>query len=253
MSDAHVMGRTAVVIMAKEPAAGRTKTRLCPPLSPLEAAELSEALLLDTIDLVSRLTGVWLGVAVTPASAVAAFRVRVPHDALVLAAEGEDIGACLSQITGQLLAEGASRVMAVNSDGPTLPPAYLEQARALLDHHDVVLGPSEDGGYYLVGLRHPAPGIFHGIAWSTARVMAQTLERAATLGLSVALLPPWYDVDTGADLERLRADLRILPLPTLPSTRRFFDARRADSKAARDAGQMPAADPLNLPQKEVSR
>ena len=253
MSDACVRRRAVAVIMAKQPVPGRTKTRLCPPLSPLDAAQLSEALLSDTIALVSRLQGVRLAVAVTPAAAVAAFRLRVPHDAVLLPVEGPDIGACLSQATECLFAEGYSRVMAIGSDGPTLPSAYLERAAELLDHHDVVVGPSEDGGYYLVGLRRPAPGLFEGIAWSTSRVVSQTEGRAATLGLSVAWLPPWYDVDTAADLERLRAELATLPSHTLTSTRRFFNARPPAVETARDAGHRRATESQGLPHEEVSQ
>ena len=253
MSDAHAVGRTVVIIMAKEPAAGRTKTRLCPPLSESDAAQLAEAVLFDTIDLVSRLSGVRLAIAVTPPRAVAAFRHRVPHDALLLPVAGEDIGACLRQATGCVFAEGYARAMAIGSDGPTLPLAYLERAGELLGRHDVVLGPSEDGGYYLVGLRHPAPGLFEGIAWSTSRVMEQTVDRAAALGLSVALLPPWYDVDTAADLERFRAELDILPGPTLTWTRRFFDARRLDARPALNADHAPPAGSPDVSHEEVSR
>jgi hypothetical protein len=238
--------------MAKEPAAGRTKTRLCPPLSPSDAARLYEALLHDTIALVARRPGVRLAVAVTPPSAVGVFRLRLPHDALLLPVEGQDIGACLSQATAHLFAAGFSRVMALNSDGPTLPGAYLGRAGALLGCHDVVLGPSEDGGYYLVGLRHPAPGLFQGIAWSTSRVMAQTIDRAAALGLSVALLPPWYDVDTAADLTRLRAELDVLPSCRLTFTRQFFDERQP-AAAARDANHVPPAGSPGAPHQEINR
>jgi uncharacterized protein len=243
MSNRDAAGGAVAVVMAKEPAAGRTKTRLCPPLSPPDAARLYEALLHDTIALVSRLRGVRLAVAVTPASAVATFRLRVPQDALVLPVGGGDIGACLSQATEHLFAEGFSRVLAINSDGPTLPPVYLERALELLDRHDVVIGPSEDGGYYLAGLRRSAPGLFQGIAWSTPRVMAQTVERATTLGLSTALLPPWYDVDTAADLERLRLELESLPPHTSACTRRFFDGRQPAAAAPKSSDVAPAVWP----------
>ncbi len=86
----------------------------------------------------------------------------------------------------------------------------------------MVLGPSEDGGYYLIGLKRPCPELFQGIAWSTGRVLAQTVERAEALGLSVALTPPWYDVDTASDLDRLRNELASLPAGALLHTRRFF-------------------------------
>jgi glycosyltransferase A (GT-A) superfamily protein (DUF2064 family) len=103
-----------------------------------------------------------------------------------------------------------------------LPAEYVERAVDLLTNSDVVIGPAEDGGYYLIGLRQKHPGLFSDIAWSSSRVAAQTLERAATLGLTAARLPPWYDVDTPADLERLRAELVSLPPDVVPHTRRFL-------------------------------
>lgn len=222
MSAEPAMARAVVVIMAKEPAAGRTKTRLSPPLSPSGAARLYEALLADTITLVASVRGVRVALAITPASAIESWRSRLPCDALLLGVDGATIGDCLGEATRQLFDAGFSRVMVINSDGPTLPAARIEEAHALLDQSDVVLGPSDDGGYYLIGLRRTDPGLFKDISWSTAHVMAQTLERAEALGRSVAVLAPWYDIDTPADVERLRAELVCLPADALPWTRRFF-------------------------------
>ena len=213
----------ALVIMAKEPAVGRTKTRLCPPLTPARAAQLYEALLRDTIHLAAGLDGVQLAVALTPPEATAQFERWSPPGTTLLPVSGVDIGECLDRVFFSLLAAGHSGVMALNSDGPTLPPAHLDQALAQLDQADVVLGPGEDGGYYLVGLRAPHPRLFYEIDWSTERVLPQTLARAESLGLSVALLPPWYDVDTAPDLERLRAEVETLPPRAVPHTRRFLD------------------------------
>lgn len=212
-----------LVIMAKQPTVGQTKTRLCPPLTPVEAVALYEAMLRDTIELVAGLEGVRLAIAVTPPEATDAFRRVSPPDAILLPVAGADIGECLNQVLGRLLAAGHSRAIAFNSDGPTLPATYLRQAITRLDSADVVLGPSEDGGYYLIGLKQPRPELFREIEWSSERVTAQTLARAKAMGLSVALLPPWYDVDTAADLDRLRAELATLPAEALPYTRRFFN------------------------------
>jgi rSAM/selenodomain-associated transferase 1 len=215
----------ALVIMAKQPAVGQTKTRLCPPLTPTEAAALYEALLRDTIALGVGLKGVQLAIAVTPPQATAAFRRISPPGAMLLPVAGTDIGDCLNQVLNRLLAAGHRQAIAINSDGPTLPPVYLRQAVAWLADVDAVLGPSEDGGYYLIGLTRPRPGLFEDIEWSTARVTRQTLARAEALGLDVSLLPPWYDVDTAADLDRLQAELATLPGEALPYTRRFFEQR----------------------------
>ena len=212
----------AVVIMAKQPALGQTKTRLCPPLTPAEAAALYEALLRDTIELVAGLDDVCLAIAVTPPEATDYFCRITPEDAILLPVVGADIGVCLDRALSALLVAGHPRAIALNADGPTLPVAYLRQAIAHLDEADVVLGPSEDGGYYLIGLTHTQPGLFRDIAWSTAQVTAQTLARAEALGLRVALLPVWYDVDTPADLDKLHAELAALPPEALPFTRGFF-------------------------------
>ena len=220
--DAAMHGTATVVIMAKQPVPGRTKTRLCPPLTSAEAAELAEALLRDTVGLVLGLRGIELAIAVSPVSAVDQMRHLLPSGARFLAVEGANIGECLSGAMGQLFSEGLGRVVALNADSPTLPAAYLERAADLLESNDVVLGPAEDGGYYLIGLRRPQPGLFEGIAWSTDQVAAQTLARAAELGLTMASLPEWYDVDTPAELERLREELVAQPLGIAPCTRAFL-------------------------------
>lgn len=220
-SEARV-NQTILAVMAKQPQPGQTKTRLCPPLSPAQAAAFYEALLLDTFVLAGGLPGVDLAVAITPPASRPYFESVAPAGALLLAVDGRDIGECLDETLAQLLALGYRKALALNSDGPSLPPAYLLQAMAALDRHDLVLGPSQDGGYYLIGLKAPAPVLFREIAWSTERVLAQTLERAASLGLSVAQTSAWYDIDTPADLARLQAELEQLPPSHLIHTRRLL-------------------------------
>jgi rSAM/selenodomain-associated transferase 1 len=212
----------ALVVMAKAPAVGRTKTRLCPPLTPARAAQLYEALLRDSIHLAAGLEGTQLAIALTPPEATQLFERWSPPGTLLLPVSGANIGECLDRVLGSLLDAGHSSAMALNSDGPTLPPAHLRQALSLLDQADVVLGPGEDGGYYLIGMRAHHPRLFYEIDWSTERVLPQTLARADSLGLSVALLPPWYDVDTARDLDRLRAEVQALPPEAVPHTRGFF-------------------------------
>jgi rSAM/selenodomain-associated transferase 1 len=214
--------------MAKQPVAGQTKTRLSPPLEPTEATALYEAMLRDTIDLVAGPPGTRLAIAITPPDAVDAFRSISPPGTALLPVCGTDIGDCLHQILGGLLAEGYPKAIAVDSDSPTLPAAHLREAIDLLDQTDVVIGPSEDGGYYLIGLRRPQPDLFRDIAWSTKEVTSQTVARAEILGLSVALLPAWYDVDVAADLDRLRRELATLPTEALPHTRRALDGIRSE-------------------------
>jgi hypothetical protein len=211
--------------MAKLPAVGRAKSRLSPTLAPAEAAALYEALLRDTIELAARLQGVDLAVAFTPPEAIDYFRRVSPPGTRLLPVQGADIGDCLDLALRRLLTAGCTRALALNSDGPTLPFNYLQQAFAELEKTDtdVVLGPSEDGGYYVIGLKQPHPELFWGIDWSTDRVTTQTLAKAEAMGLEVSQLPLWYDVDTAAELDRLRAELPSLPEDALPHTRRLLN------------------------------
>jgi len=218
----HDMREAVIIVLARQPQVGRTKTRLCPPLSWQDAAALYEALLLDTLSLVSALQGIDLAVAITPPESQPYFERIAPAGTLLLPIEGSDIGDCLSQVIKIVLRMGYCKALAFNSDGPSLPPEYLQQAIDYLDRYDLVLGPGHDGGYYLVGMRRAASEIFRGIAWSTDKVLSQTLERARGLGLQVGLTPPWYDVDTADDLASLQADVKRLPQDRLVFTRRFM-------------------------------
>jgi rSAM/selenodomain-associated transferase 1 len=219
------------IIMAKQPQAGSTKTRLCPPLSPTEAADLYEALLKDTLALAGSLEGIDLAVAITPPDSRPYFEGITPAGARLMPISGCHIGDCLVQSFENLFELGYKKAIALNSDGPSLPPAYLLQAAQALEQNDVVLGPGFDGGYYLIGLKHLHRAIFDGIAWSSRKVMNQTLQRAAALGLSVFQTPVWYDVDTAPDLRRLIAELNHRSPDHLVHTRRFlggFDLSRLD-------------------------
>jgi uncharacterized protein len=213
----------ALIVMAKQPQPGRTKTRLCPSLTPQEAALLYEALLLDTLTLAVSIPGVQLAAAITPPDSEPYFKRIAPHGTLLIPIQGADIGECLSLALSELLQRGFRRVIALNADGPSLPPAYLQQAVHLLHDHDVVLGPGEDGGYYLIGLKRAEPQLFKGISWSTGQVLEQTIMQAHQLSLRTALTPPWYDVDLPADVLRLRCELEHLPVDRLLYTRSFFN------------------------------
>src|SRR5262249_19232182 len=135
------------------------------------------------------------------------------------------LGARLAHAFEDLLADGAPAAIVMGSDIPTLPRAVLATALEGVARADLVLGPSEDGGYYLIGLRAPRAAVFADMVWSTAGVLEETLHRARALGLDVDLLPAWFDVDTGADLERLEVSL-TQPGPGARHTRRFFGQRR---------------------------
>lgn len=217
------MKNPILIIIAKEPQIGTTKTRLSPPLKLSEAAELFEALLDDTIDLVSSINGIDLAVAVTPPESIGYFKQKTPKGTILIPVTCVDIGDCLKQVFEELFQLGFSKVLAFNSDGPSLPRKYIHRAILLLDEHDVVFGPSEDGGYYLVGLKKLCPEIFCDIKWSTSQVLEQSLANAGKENLRAALLPNWYDVDTALDLKRLWEEIRTLPANQLKHTRRFFE------------------------------
>jgi uncharacterized protein len=198
----------AVAIMAKAPRPGAVKTRLCPPLLAAEAAALYRCFLLDKIAAVQALSGVRPMVAYTPDEAQAEFAVLAPDFALV-PQRGPDLGARLHTTLASLLAAGHPGAIAVDSDTPTLPREFLQQAVDCLTGPgpDVVLGPTEDGGYYLIGVRAANRALFDDMPWSTAAVLEITLRRAAAAGLQTVCTPAWFDVDTPDDLRRLRTVL----------------------------------------------
>lgn len=118
-----------------------------------------------------------------------------------------DLGERLELFFKTRFQAGNSKVVVIGTDSPTVPGSYLSQATRLLDSHDVVLGPTEDGGYYLVAAKEYVPPIFNGIAWSTERVWQQTIARLQDFRVKFAVLPTWYDVDNIEDLQRLRVEL----------------------------------------------
>ena len=204
--------RIAFGIMCKAPIIGASKTRLCPPLTPAEAAQLSRCFIADVaaaLDSVpAEVDG--CGIAVyTPAGEESAFDGLLPQRFGMLLQRGADLGERLLGATEDLLAAGFAGVCLINSDSPTLPAALLERTvQALRSPGDrIVLGPAIDGGYYLIGLKHPHRPLFDGVPWSTNQVLAQTLARAAALRLPVAVLPAWYDVDDAGTLQLLLHEL----------------------------------------------
>jgi rSAM/selenodomain-associated transferase 1 len=208
------VSKVAVAIMAKVPRPGAVKTRLCPPLLAGEAAALYRCFLLDKIASVGALADAHPVIAYTPEDAQAEVAALAPGFALV-AQRGPDLGARLYATLGSLLGAGHRAAIAVDSDTPTLPLDFLQRAVDLLSRPgpDVVLGPTEDGGYYLIGVRAAHRELFEDVPWSTSVVLEVTLRRAANAGLETASLPTWFDVDTAEDLERLRASLASAPVP----------------------------------------
>jgi len=210
----------AIAVMAKAPQPGRSKTRLTPRLSPAQAAGLSAAFLRDITENIAaaaraeRIDGF---IAYAPAGTEALFDGHLALGTGLILADGtppmpDDVtgfGRCLLQAIDTLLAQGYNAAVVLNSDSPTLPTDYLIRTAALLaaPGDRAVLGPAEDGGYYLLGLKQAHAHMFADIAWSSEHVAAQTRARAAEIGLELVEVPPWYDVDDEAALDRLVAEL----------------------------------------------
>ena len=215
--------RSAVAIMAKAPWPGEVKTRLCPPLSYAEAAELYRCFLLDKISQVNTLQRAVPVISYDRADAKSFFADLAPSSFVLVPQLGNDLGARLLSTFDQLFRQGYRRVMAIDSDSPTLPTLYLQHAIEVMDEReiDVVLGPSEDGGYYLIGLRRPYPELFEDMPWSTSHVLPETLRRSQAMGLKVACLESWYDIDTPDDLKRLKNSLEETEAGQAQHTRRF--------------------------------
>jgi uncharacterized protein len=201
----------AMAVMAKASLAGRTKTRLVPPLTEAEAAQFNTAFLQDIADnmiCAGAHAAIQPGMAFAPAGSETFFRDNLPPDIELVETVAPYFGDCLHHAAKTLLAR-YSTVCLLNSDSPTLPMAYLVTAVTALaaDGDRMVIGPSTDGGYYLIGLKHAHKRLFADIDWSTERVFGQTMERAREIKLPVVTLPTWYDVDDADTLRGLAAEV----------------------------------------------
>jgi uncharacterized protein len=211
-----------LIVVAKRPTPGQTKTRLTPALAPEQAAALFECFLLDTLTLMRQVPGVQREIAYLPEHEWAYFAGLAPDFGLHLQ-QGADLGARLDEALQHYLAGGGCSVVIMDSDSPTLPAACLTRAFATLESGaDVVLGPCDDGGYYLIGLKRPASRLLREVHMSTPTVTEETLALAAAEGLKVSLLPTWYDVDEITSLQRLADELEAAGPEVAAHTRAFL-------------------------------
>jgi rSAM/selenodomain-associated transferase 1 len=215
--------------MTKAPQAGQVKTRLVPPLEANEAAELNKCFLRDTTATISNAaTGKdGCGIAVyTPIGTELIYADILPANFSLLPQRGDRFGERLYFAALDLFKCGFKSVCLIDSDSPSVPAENFTQAvkhlQTLGDR--VVLGPCDDGGYYLIGLKKPHTELFEQIDWSTERVLAQTMQNAAKIGLEVKLLPMEYDIDDGAALRRLSNELlgQNARDSVAPNTRKFL-------------------------------
>ncbi|MFQ5541506.1 MAG: TIGR04282 family arsenosugar biosynthesis glycosyltransferase [Candidatus Binatia bacterium] len=208
-SNGYQQRHSALVVAAKAALVGEVKTRLCPPLTLPQACRLYECLLEDIVAKMAKYDEAELWIAFAP-EREDYFRRNFAQRRKLLSQRGSDLGERLHHIFVDLFYLGYKEVIVTDSDSPTVPLSSIAQGFQLLhtDGNDVVLGPSRDGGYYLIGLKSPTEGLFTQIPWSSVAVLEKTLKRASMLGLKVALLPPSYDIDVEGDLRQLWGDLQ---------------------------------------------
>jgi uncharacterized protein len=190
-------------IFCREPEPGKVKTRLTPPLSPEQACTLYEAFLQDLFRRLDKLKKIRPTVfydGENPEKLIGLVSDRytlTPQD-------GADLGERMLHAFEAMTGGEDRAAVIIGSDSPDIPIQYIKRAYIKLKHKDVVLGPSFDGGYYLIGARSPHAGLFERVGWGKSGVLGETLRRVRELGLSLALLPMWYDVDTPDSLDLLR-------------------------------------------------
>ncbi len=195
------------LIMAKAPVPGTVKTRLR--LEPQRAAELQRAFLMDAVAKARKLGSV--SVAGSPKEQLDLIKSLLPPEVRLIAQVKGDLGEKMRTAAAELMTQSPDSILILGTDAPTLPLGYLRKAAKALDDYDASIVPSRDGGYVLLGLKRLHNALFSGIAWSTDIVYLQTVEKAREAGISLFALEPWYDVDTPADLERLKVELKADP------------------------------------------
>jgi uncharacterized protein len=228
-------GKCAMGVMIKTPHHGFSKTRLCPPLVSEEAANISRCFLKDTSAAIQALCEedpFLIGVAIyTPVGSEAVLAELLPTGFKMIAQRAGDLGIRLFGAAEDLFSAGFSAVCLMGSDSPTLPINCLRDLSVFLKEPEdrVMIGPCQDGGYYVIGLRQAHRRLFEDVAWDTDRVYVQTVERAKEINLPISTLPKWYDVDDQISLSRLLSELfpeyasKVVPRgsPAL-STREFL-------------------------------
>ena len=218
--------------MTKAPRAGKVKTRLTPPLTPEESASLNTCFLRDTARAIANTAreGRSRGIAVyLPVGAEETYAEILPAEFELIPQRGEGLGERMALAFDDLFSLGFDSVCLIGSDSPTLPQQVFSQAAQILAERQdqVVLGPSEDGGYYLIGLKKLHRALLENIKWSTEHVLEQTIEKAREINLRIHLLPTWYDVDDPQTLHRLCSELfaeqRAAEAFPAPATRAYLN------------------------------
>jgi uncharacterized protein len=221
-----------LVLMAKAPRPGTVKTRLTPTFPAEAATELYLCLLNDTIALAQSLRNVEVAI-MCPEPDVQDLAQLAGNKTTVVAQKGEGLAAGLTSVFARFTAD-YNRVIAFNSDSPHLPRPILEGAFDMLAAHDVVVGPTNDGGYYLVGAKASYPTLFANDGMGSSSALERLLSRTRTLGLSVGLADCFYDVDVEDDLTRLAAELRLVPARAPRTARWLVEWKLATAQSSAD-------------------
>lgn len=222
------MSRRALIVFLKHPEVGKVKTRLAPALGDETAVDLYRALCEEMLGATTPRPGEYERlVFFAPPEAADSVRAWLPGLRLLPQAGG-DLGARMGAAFARTFQRGAERAAIVGTDVPGVSRATVSEALEVLDTADVVLGPAEDGGYYLLALKQPCPELFHGIAWSTPQVLDETVARARGAGRRVALLARLRDIDTPDDLRAEWARVSSL-LGARDDLRRRIEARLGET------------------------
>ncbi|HIE65531.1 MAG: TIGR04282 family arsenosugar biosynthesis glycosyltransferase [Nitrospira sp.] len=201
--------KNLLIIFAKAPEPGQVKTRLLPFLSPEQAATLHEAFILDTLVNTERLP-LQHALACTPSPEHPFFRqCGMEHTLLFVQQEGKHLGERMNHALEWGFSKGFEKVLLIGSDTPTLPKQFIREGLDRLDTHPWVIGPSLDGGYYLIGGTAPLPGLFNGVRWGTDEVLTKTLKMLEKQKTPCHLLPFWYDIDRPKDLVLLKSHITL--------------------------------------------
>lgn len=198
----------AVVLFARDPILGKVKTRLSPFLDDETILKLYTCFLNDSLDKIRQVDSADLFVGIAPSNQSGFFTGQQGSDTHLFVQEGETLGDKMRQAFKDRFEEGYKKIVIIGSDSPSLPVSYIE--RALGSDKDLVLGPSTDGGYYLIGMREKVVEVFDGVAWGTEEVLRETYERLAKEGAELELLPVWYDIDSPDDLKFFKTHLQLI-------------------------------------------
>jgi len=198
----------ALILFARDPILGKVKTRLSPFLPDETILELYICFLRDSLDLIRQVENADLFVGIAPSNQSGFFNGLAETELHLFVQEGQDLGDKMRQAIADRFAEGYEKVVIIGSDSPSLPVTYIK--RALSSDKDLILGPSTDGGYYLIGMCRKMTEVFEGVTWGKENVLHETCERLMHEGADLELLPVWYDIDNPQDLQFFNTHLQLM-------------------------------------------